>query len=127
MVGRYSRGMEVALLIAVADEEPRSLRRVSARQRLTKGSMGMLNIVPMLDILFNLLIFFLCFGLAIAPEGALPARLPATHGQAARAALPLAPVEVHLQAAGSADSVMIEIRPQNIRLSSMGELYDRMQ
>ena len=58
-------------------EEAPNLRKQGARSRLTRGSVGMLNIVPMLDILFNLLILFLCFGLALSPEGALPAKLPA--------------------------------------------------
>lgn len=114
-------------LIAIPDDEPKSLRRASARERLTKGSMGMLNIVPMLDILFNLLIFFLCFGLAVAPEGALPAKLPASHGQAAQGTLPLTPLEIHLQAGGLAGGVAIEILPQNVHLSSMTELYDQMK
>ncbi len=87
----------VSETVTIPEEERRSLRRASARERLTKGSMGMLNIVPMLDILFNLLIFFLCFGLALVPEGALPAKLPASHGQMGGGAMPLAPVEVHLQ------------------------------
>jgi len=114
------------MLIAIPDEETKSLRRASAKERLTKGSMGMLNIVPMLDILFNLLIFFLCFGLALAPEGALPAKLPASHGQAAEGTIPLTPLEIRLQGSG-AGAVQIQLRPQNIRLSSMADLYDQMK
>ncbi len=53
----------------------------------------MLNIVPMMDILFMLLIFFLCFGLGLPPEGALPAKLPASHGQPG-GTVPLTPIEV---------------------------------
>lgn len=87
----------------------------------------MLNIVPMLDILFNLLIFFLCFGLALAPEGALPAKLPASHGQAAEGTIPLTPIEVRLQAGSLGGAVQIELRPQNIRLGSMADLYDQMK
>ncbi len=106
-------------------EEESNLRRQGARSRLTKGSVGMLNIVPMMDILFNLLIFFLCFGLALIPEGSLPAKLPASHGQAGGGTVPMTPIEVRLASAGNA--VQVQLRPQGIRLISMPELYEQMR
>jgi len=85
----------------------------------------MLNIVPMMDILFNLLIFFLCFGLALTPEGSLPAKLPASHGQASGGTVPLTPIEVRLTSVGNA--VQVQLRPQGLRLTSMPDLYERMR
>ncbi len=41
------------------------------------------NMTPMIDIVFNLLIFFLCAGNFNQPEGLLPSRLPKSHGVAA--------------------------------------------
>jgi biopolymer transport protein ExbD len=104
--------------------ERSTIRKESARSRLEKGSVGMLNIVPMLDILFMLLIFFLCFGLALAPEGALPAKLPASHGQAA-GTMPLTPIEIHLSPVGG--GVQVQVRPLGGQVTSMADLYDRMR
>jgi biopolymer transport protein ExbD len=108
----------------VDKEEGRSLRKESARSRLSKGSVGMLNIVPMLDILFMLLIFFLCLGLTLGPEGALPAKLPASHGQAA-GTVPLTPIEIYLVAVSG--GVRVEMRPHGGQVTSMADLYDRMR
>ena len=105
-------------------EEGKSFRKESARSRLTKGSVGMLNIVPMMDILFMLLIFFLCFGLALAPEGALPAKLPASHGQAA-GTVPLTPIEIYLVPVSG--GVQVQMRPHGGQVASMADLYDRMR
>ncbi len=107
------------------EEEVTRHRSHAARQRLTKGSVGMLNIVPMLDILFNLLIFFLCFGLVMAPEGALPAKLPASHGQAP-GTMPLTPIEIRLEPTSGAGGVRIVVRPQNVQTASMIDLYALM-
>jgi biopolymer transport protein ExbD len=106
-------------------EEVSDLHRRAARSRLTKGSVGMLNIVPMMDILFNLLIFFLCFGLALVPEGSLPAKLPASHGQALGGTVPMTPIEIRLASAGN--TVQVQLRPQGIRLTSMADLYEQMK
>ncbi len=108
----------------ITEEDSGRLRRRSARERLTKGTVGMLNIVPMMDILFMLLIFFLCFGLALAPEGALPAKLPASHGQPSET-VPLTPIEVQL--ASARGGVQVQIRPQGGHVVSMSDLYDRMK
>jgi biopolymer transport protein ExbD len=105
-------------------EEKSPIRKESARSRLERGSVSMLNIVPMLDILFMLLIFFLCFGLALAPEGALPAKLPASHGQAA-GTMPLTPIEISLAAVSG--GVQVRMRPHGGQVASMADLYDRMR
>lgn len=112
-------------IVTEFDDDAGTLRRGAARDRLSKGTVGMLNIVPMLDILFNLLVLFLCFGLGLAPEGALPAKLPAGHGQVAEGTLPLTPLEIRLQ--GSGGVIQIQLRPQNVRLAGMADLYDQMR
>jgi biopolymer transport protein ExbD len=94
------------------------------KRRPPRSAVGMLNIVPMLDILFNLLILFLCFGLALAPEGALPAKLPGSHGQAA-GTMPLTPIEIRL--IGDAGAVRVQMRPQGLQLSNMGDVYTQMK
>lgn len=113
-----------SVALPIIEEEGPNLRKQGARSRLTRGSVSMLNIVPMLDILFNMLIFFLCFGLALAPEGALPAKLPGSHGQAA-GTVPLTPIEIRLT--GDAGGVRVQMRPQGIQLSNMADVYAQMK
>jgi biopolymer transport protein ExbD len=73
------------------------------------------NLTPMIDVVFNLLIFFLCTGSFNQPEGLLPSRLPKHHGVAASDELPTTPIRVLLRQYGSGDqdyTIRIEQRAQ---------------
>jgi len=107
-------------------EESRNLRLQRSKTRLTGGIVGTINCTPMIDIIFNLLIYFLCVGLMHIPEGALPARLPSTHGQA-QPTLPVSPIEVYLEQGPVPDSVLVQMRPQASQLTGMLDLYDQMK
>lgn len=73
------------------------------------------NFTPMIDVVFNLLIFFLCTGSFNQPEGLLPSRLPKHHGVAASDELPTTPIRVLLRQYGPGDqdyTIQIEQRAQ---------------
>lgn len=103
-------------------------RRRRSRGYLSELGVGTINLTPMIDIVFNLLIYFLVVGIVHLAEGALPAHLPATHGEAA-GPVPLPPIEVYLDpdpdGAGCRISVA-GVRPQRLVLAGMLDLYAQM-
>ncbi len=114
-------------ITATIPEHAPSPRVERSKQRLLKTRVGSVNLTPMVDVIFNLLVYFLCVGLINLPEGALPAQLPSTHGQVAPT-LPVSPIEIDLLAGATADEVTIELRPLNRRLpGGMPQLYEQMR
>ncbi|NLX05512.1 MAG: hypothetical protein GXY33_10240 [Phycisphaerae bacterium] len=81
------------------------------RQSRRRSTIGAVNLAPMMDIMFNLLIFFLVASSFKLPEALLAARVPRTTGLSAEAAMPLVPVRIFLDAGE-------EGRPASIRLST---------
>jgi biopolymer transport protein ExbD len=59
-----------------------------------------LNLTPMMDVMFNLLVFFIVTSSFTLPEGALEARLPKSVGVSASAAMavPVVPIRIYLEA-----------------------------
>lgn len=109
-----------------ADSDYRSQLAARSKARLMQGMVGTINCTPMIDIIFNLLIYFLCVGLMSVPEGALPAKLPSTHGQV-KQSLPVAPIEVYLEPGPTPRDVLITTRPQGLRIVVMADLYEQMK
>ncbi len=72
-------------------------RRRRAPRELTALT---LNLAPMIDVVFLLLIFFISTTTFKRAEGLLPAQLPSQGGLATAVALPLAPIIVHLSQTG---------------------------
>jgi len=70
----------------------------ASRQRQLSGARGFLNLAPMMDVMFNLLIFFLVATTFAMPEGTFLARLPKRVGLSADLAVPVVPIRVLLQA-----------------------------
>jgi biopolymer transport protein ExbD len=73
------------------------------------------NLTPMIDVVFNLLIFFLCTGNFNQPEGLLPSRLPKQHGITAGDELPTAPIRILLKQYGTGEqdyTIRIEQRAE---------------
>lgn len=92
-----SRGKQVALMW-------RSKRKMRREQR----SMA-LNVVPMLDVMFNLLIFFLMTASFRSPEALLGARVPRSVGISAQATLPLVPIRVYLEPPTADGAIIIRV------------------
>jgi biopolymer transport protein ExbD len=87
-----------------------------------------LNIVPMLDVCFNLLIFFLMSAQFSVGEGILPAELPAGQGQASKSPVdvPAQPIVIALRSLGG-EAVSIEIEGMQAAPASFDELYDKLK
>lgn len=98
----------------------------SGRIRRLPKHISQPNMTPMIDIVFNLLIFFLCAGNFNQPEGLLPSRLPKQHGLATVGdEIPTTPIRITLQQYGPGENdyaIRIEQRAQNP--SSFKELED---
>ncbi|MFQ6049079.1 MAG: ExbD/TolR family protein [Phycisphaerae bacterium] len=72
--------------------------RTGGALRRARPTMLTLNLVPMIDIVFNLLIFFLVGTRFTVAEGVLASRLPRTAGQPPELAVPVVPIRVRLTA-----------------------------
>ncbi len=97
------------------------------RRRGRVGRFNQPNLTPMIDVVFNLLIFFLCTGNFNQPEGLLPSRLPKHHGIASADELPTTPIRVRLRQYGSGEqdyTLRIEQRAQ--RPTSFAELAEML-
>jgi biopolymer transport protein ExbD len=87
--------------------------RARGRRRTTAGARLTLNLVPMIDIVFLLLIFFLVGTRFITAEGVLPGRLPRQDGRQTLP-VPVPPIQIRL-AATSNDAPEITIAGRTSR------------
>jgi len=86
------------------------------------------NMTPMIDVVFNLLIFFLCTGNFNQPEGMLPSRLPKHHGVATGDELPATPIRIVLRQYGTADEdYMIRIEQRSEQPSDFAGLAEMLR
>lgn len=80
------------------------------RRTRRRSVIGQVNLAPMLDVMFNLLMFFLVATSFRLPERLLAAQIPATTGIAAQAAaVPLVPIKIYLEPAADGISTMIRV------------------
>lgn len=84
-------------------------QRRQARRRA--GYALILNLAPMMDVMFNLLIFFLVATSFKLPEGLLQAKLPRTSGISVSQtlAVPVVPIKIFLEPADSPGGTVIRI------------------
>ncbi|MBN1344987.1 MAG: biopolymer transporter ExbD [Phycisphaerae bacterium] len=86
------------------------------------------NLTPMIDVVFNLLIFFLCTGNFNQPEGLLPSRLPKHHGVTSGDELPTTPIRVILRQYGSGEhDYTIQIEQRAERPNDFRELAEALE
>jgi biopolymer transport protein ExbD len=68
------------------------------------------NLTPMMDVMFNLLIFFIVTASFAIPEGSLEAKLPQSTGIAdPNAAIPLVPIQIFLETTANDDMSLISV------------------
>jgi biopolymer transport protein ExbD len=82
--------------------------RAKRRSRRESRSLA-LNVVPMLDVMFNLLIFFLITASFRSPEALLGARVPRSVGVSAQASLPLVPIRIYLEPSTHDGAMVIRV------------------
>ena len=82
------------------------------------------NMTPMIDIVFNMLVFFVVCSTFVEPEGWLQTRLPRSQGLSAGAVVPITPIKVRLLPGATDEDVQIQIDnfPQGI--PSFDRLYE---
>jgi len=89
-----------------------------------------LNLAPMMDVMFNLLIFFLVATTFQMPEGAFLARLPKSTGLQAQLAVPVVPIRILLQKQHGDTSIYVSYSAtaddisQAVPVASYEELYN---
>jgi len=86
------------------------------------------NLTPMIDVVFNLLIFFLCTGNFRQPEGLLPSRLPKHHGVTASEQLPTTPIRIVLKQYGSGEQdYTLRVEQRSRRPNNFTELAEMLR
>lgn len=106
----------------VADTE--TVHHESAEKKKRRGTkkMEQLNLTSMLDVCFQLLIFFILTASFTVTEGILPAALPFGQGTESLEDPPETPINVALSTSGGAD-VAIHVEGLNKGLTSFEALY----
>ncbi len=80
------------------------------RQARRSVSIGAVNLAPMMDVMFNLLIFFLVATSFQLPEGLLAAKLPKTMGLSnQQTVVPVVPIKIFLEAEHKNNNVLIRV------------------
>jgi len=81
------------------------------RQARRRFAIGTVNLTPMLDMMFNLLIFFLVTHSFKLPEMLLAARMPKTTGltRGAGTSIPLVPIKIYLEPAAPGRGAIIRV------------------
>ncbi len=96
------------------------------RRKRDPAKVGQLNLTSMMDVVFQLLIFFVLTAQFVINEGIIPADLP--RGQAEKTEdieVPLDPVIIFLQSAG--DDVVIDIPGTPPIRGNFQELFERLR
>ncbi|MBI1826766.1 MAG: biopolymer transporter ExbD [Planctomycetes bacterium] len=101
---------------------------LSRRMRSRRNSESIhLNIVPLVDVTFLLMIFFVIAGAFERWEGMLESKFPRTQGGGISTPLPLSPVTLRLQTTGQgADDFLATVDGTEIRTQSFEELATRL-
>ncbi len=89
------------------DRKEMLLRKRKYRSRFVFS----LNLAPMMDVMFNLLIFFLVGTSFMMPEGLLEAKLPRTTGISSdqSSAIPVVPIKIFLETGGIGKPTLIRV------------------
>jgi len=91
------------------DMKQKLIQRIQTRRRSGFGLT--LNLTPMMDVMFNLLIFFLVATSFNLPEGLLEAKLPRTTGisTAQTLSIPVIPVKIFLEPGDRGQETLIRV------------------
>lgn len=101
-------------------------RKKEKKKPMAPGNMSP-PMTPMIDVVFQLLLFFLLGCTFKQNEGQVEANLPAVGGPAQAAAIDLEPVKVRLTAIGQDnEGVQIEIGDPSPNVRNMLELYEHL-
>lgn len=96
--------------------------RSQRKNRKLSSAKAQPPLTPMIDVVFQLLTFFVLTMQFIAPEGQIPANLPAEDGLQSVSQVALENIIVNMRVDAS-DNVIMEIEGQQTAITSFGELY----
>ena len=101
----------------------RTTARRTARSRRRERSPLGFNLTPMIDVTFNLLIYFVVTTSFLQAEGLLPSRMARLGNESTGQILPVTPIRIFL--AGDAEDDAVSIRLENTARipRSFGDLY----
>lgn len=108
-------------------EHTETVHHVGSRERRKRepAKVGQLNLTSMMDVTFQLLIFFVLTAQFVIDEGILPADLPQGAAASESVDLPKEPLTLKLRSVN--DECIIEIAgSQTLRNSDFKELYERL-
>jgi len=102
----------------------------SRRRRIAQNRTHVMtvNMTPMIDVVFNLLIYFVLTASFATPEGLFESKMPRSHGLQASVQVPISPLRVRIErsvAAGS--SVALQVEGFSPNPSDFGELADLLK
>jgi biopolymer transport protein ExbD len=92
-------------------QEKKIVELQNRRRRSRRVFSFSLNLTPMMDVMFNLLVFFIVTSSFTLPEGSLEARLPRSVGVSASAAMavPVVPIRIYLEASTTGEVQVIRV------------------
>jgi len=112
MTGRSDTGGVLRALPATSAIAPRRRRTRRPRRHVLRDVL-VLNLTPMLDVIFNVLLFLIVVTRFSTPEGYLPARLPARSAAAPGFDVPRVPVRVYVTGDAVGGSCAVRINDRN--------------
>lgn len=109
--------------IAESRVGPRPGLQLTRRARERRGTALGFNLTPMIDVTFNLLIYFLVSSSFLRAEGFLPSRMAQLGAQASSPALPVTPIRLYLARTEKDDGVRMRLENTARIPRSFADLY----
>ncbi len=97
-------------------------KRAARARRRERSPLGF-NLTPMIDVTFNLLIYFVVTTSFLQAEGLLPSRMARLGNDSAGQILPVTPIRIFLAGDGEDDAVSIRLENTARIPRSFGDLY----
>ncbi|MBI1373970.1 MAG: hypothetical protein GC159_14705 [Phycisphaera sp.] len=113
-------------MAAQAPSKPAEPELPPKKGKAKPHKMGDLNLTSMMDVVFQLLIFFVLTASFAVGEGILPAELPVGQGKQADTDTPKQPIKVLLKSAGGED-VLIQLEGMPTAPADFPELYQTLR
>lgn len=102
----------------------RGISRVLRAGRESRRPLLEVSLTGMIDVVFNLLVFFVVITTAAQKEGYLPSELPVDGAESGQMQVPALAIEISVYAGESFEECQVELRGVRETIGSFGQLYD---
>ena len=102
----------------------RGVSRVLRAGRESRRSLLGVSLTGMIDVVFNLLVFFVVITTAAQKEGYLPSELPVDAGERGKMEVPALAIEISVYAGESFEECQVELRGVRETIGNFGRLGD---